>query len=69
MPRATELLALAYAGDGAASHQAAALLADLGEARTPHAAYVWYCAGEAELAVDVERGPSNASPGRSSWPS
>ncbi len=55
MPRATELLALAYAGDGAASHQASALLADVGDARTPHAAYVWYCAGEAELGIDVER--------------
>ena len=54
MPRATELLALGYAGDGTASQKAAALLADLGQARTPHAAYVWYCAGEAELAVDVE---------------
>ena len=32
------------------------LLEEVGEARTPHAAYVWYCAGEAELGVD--RGPS-----------
>ncbi|HET9548442.1 MAG TPA: AAA family ATPase, partial [Desertimonas sp.] len=55
MPRATELLALAYAGRPTASDQAAILLAEVGDARTPQAAYVWYCAGEAELAVDVEQ--------------
>ena len=53
--RATELLALAYAGDGAASRQASALLADVGEAGTAPAAYAWYCAGEAELGTDVDR--------------
>jgi predicted ATPase/DNA-binding SARP family transcriptional activator len=53
--RATELLALAYAGDDAASRQASALLADVGDARTPPAAYAWYCAGEAELGTDVEQ--------------
>ena len=55
LPRATELLALAYGGDGAASHQATVLLAEVGDACTPHAAYLWYCAGEAELATDVDR--------------
>ena len=55
MPRATELLALAYAGDRATSRQASAVLDDVGETRTPLAAYVWYCAGEAELRGDVER--------------
>jgi tetratricopeptide (TPR) repeat protein len=50
----TELLPLAYAGDRAAVEQAATLLAELGAAATPHAAYAWYCAGEAILTVDVE---------------
>jgi tetratricopeptide (TPR) repeat protein len=53
--RATELLALAYAGDDAASHQASALLADVADARTPPAAYAWFCAGEAELRTDIDR--------------
>ncbi|MGI9028755.1 MAG: ATP-binding protein [Ilumatobacteraceae bacterium] len=53
--RATELLAMAYAADPEVSERAAALLADLGEACTPCAAYVWYCAGEADLTIDVER--------------
>ena len=35
--------------------QASADLAEVGEAPTPHAAYAWYCAGEADLGVDVER--------------
>lgn len=55
MARATELLPLGYAGDPAAVEQAEALLAEVADARTPHAAYVWHCAGEADLAVDVER--------------
>ncbi len=50
----TELLALAYAGDRAAVVQAATLLAELGAAATPHAAYTWFCAGEAVLTVDAE---------------
>ena len=50
----TELLALAYAGDRAAVGQAAALLAEVGAAATPHAAFAWFCAGEAVLTVDVE---------------
>jgi predicted ATPase/DNA-binding SARP family transcriptional activator len=55
IPAATQLLALAYAGDPAAAEIAADLLAQIGDAATPHASYVWYCAGEAVLAVDVER--------------
>jgi predicted ATPase/DNA-binding SARP family transcriptional activator len=51
----TWLLALGYAGDPAAAEIAADLLAEVGEAPTPHAAYAWYCAGEADLSFDVER--------------
>jgi predicted ATPase/DNA-binding SARP family transcriptional activator len=51
----TEVLALGYAGDPTAGDAAAAVLAEVGESRTPHAAYVWYCAGEADLAGDAER--------------
>jgi predicted ATPase/DNA-binding SARP family transcriptional activator len=47
-----EVLALAYAGHAAA---AADLLAEVGEAATVYAAYAWYCAGEADLSVDVDR--------------
>ena len=53
-PTSTELLALAYAGGRAAVRPAAALLAELGAAATPHAAFAWFCAGEAVLTVDVE---------------
>ena len=31
------------------------LLTEVGNDPTPPTAYVWYCAGEADLAVDVER--------------
>jgi predicted ATPase/DNA-binding SARP family transcriptional activator len=51
----TELLALAYAGDPTAADVAADLLAEVGESRNGYAAYAWYCAGEADLTVDVER--------------
>ena len=50
-----EVLALAYAGDPTADEQAAALLAEVGDDVDPHAAYAWYCAGEADLAVDPDR--------------
>jgi predicted ATPase/DNA-binding SARP family transcriptional activator len=50
----SELLALGYAGDPAAVDRSDALLAEVGERATPHAAYVWYCAGEAYLSVDTE---------------
>ncbi len=53
--RGTELLARAYAGDPNVGARAAELLAEVGDAVTPYAAYIWYCAGEAELEVDVER--------------
>jgi predicted ATPase/DNA-binding SARP family transcriptional activator len=52
---ATELLALGYAGDEGAPARAAALLDAFGNVSTGHAAYLWYCAGEADMAVDVER--------------
>jgi tetratricopeptide (TPR) repeat protein len=52
------LLGRAYSGDPAAPDLAADLLAEVGDVETPYAAYVWYCAGEADLAVDVERARS-----------
>lgn len=55
MAASTEVLALAYAGDRTAVDVAARLLAEVGEACTPYAAYAWFCAGEADLSVDVER--------------
>ncbi len=55
MAAASEVLALGYAGDPSAAVKADALLADVGDAPTPYAAYVWYCAGEADLAVDTTR--------------
>ena len=55
MAASTRLLPLAYSGDPTAAEQAADVLAEVGEATTPYAAYVWYCAGEADLAVDHER--------------
>ena len=51
----TGVLALAYAGDPTAVDAAAEVLAEVGEVRSPYAAYAWFCAGEAELSVDVER--------------
>ena len=55
MGASTRLLPLAYSGDPTAAEQAADVLAEVGEATTPYAAYVWYCAGEADLGVDDER--------------
>jgi predicted ATPase/DNA-binding SARP family transcriptional activator len=52
---ATELLAMGYAGDPAAAERAEALLAEVGDTVTPHAAHAWYCAGETDLAHDPER--------------
>jgi predicted ATPase/DNA-binding SARP family transcriptional activator len=49
--KGTALLPLAYAGDPSALDAASALLADVGDARTPYAAYVWFCAGEVDLAL------------------
>ena len=51
----TECSPSAYAGDPTTADVADDLLADVGDARTPHAAYAWYCAGEADLSVDLER--------------
>ncbi len=50
----TLVLALAYAGDPDAAAAANDLLAEVGESHTPHAAFAWYCAGEAELLGDVD---------------
>jgi predicted ATPase/DNA-binding SARP family transcriptional activator len=55
---ATELLALAYAGEPATAERAEALLAEVGDASTPHAAHAWYAAGEADLGVDLDRAGS-----------
>ena len=38
-----------------ADEAATALLAEVGARPGPHAAYAWYCAGEADLGGDVER--------------
>jgi len=51
---ASELLALGYGGDPAAADRATDLLARTGDDDTAHAAYAWYCAGEAVLEVDVD---------------
>ena len=51
----TGLLALGYAGDPAALDLSERLLADVGTAPTPQAAYIWFCAGEADLLFDPER--------------
>ena len=55
MAASTLVLALAYADDPAADGAAAEVLDEVGEAVTPYAAYAWFCAGEADLAVDVDR--------------
>jgi hypothetical protein len=49
------VLALAYAGNATAVDAAEHLLTDVGDARTPYAAYAWFCAGEADLSIDVDR--------------
>jgi hypothetical protein len=49
------VLAQAYAGDPTVAEAAAELIADIGDDVSPYAAYVWYCAGEADLTVDLER--------------
>ncbi|HUF97489.1 MAG TPA: hypothetical protein VMM60_05115, partial [Ilumatobacter sp.] len=55
MAEATELLALGYAADASVSNRADELLGVAGVSATPYVAYLWYCAGEADLAVDLER--------------
>jgi len=51
----TEVLALAYAGRPDADDRAAALLEEVAGGTGPHAAFAWYCAGEADLAARPER--------------
>jgi predicted ATPase len=56
MSLASAAMALGYAGDPQASALAERALEQTGHATTPHAAYVWYCAGEADLALgEVDR--------------
>jgi predicted ATPase len=55
LSRSTGLLARAYADDPAASELADQVLAELGDAVSPMAAYVWHCAGEVELRTDPDR--------------
>jgi hypothetical protein len=50
-----EVLALGYAGDARAGRGADALVHAVGDRVTAAAAYVWYCAGEADLSIDVAR--------------
>jgi predicted ATPase/DNA-binding SARP family transcriptional activator len=50
----SRILALAYAGDPRARTEATELMAEVDGLRGPHAAYAWYCAGEAELSGDVD---------------
>jgi tetratricopeptide (TPR) repeat protein len=55
MAAASEILARAYAReDTDAAALAEQMIAEV-PADTPYAAYTWYCAGEADLAVDPER--------------
>ena len=49
----SEVLALGYARDHRAAERVEELLAEVGDAETPHAAYAWYCAGEAEMEGDL----------------
>jgi predicted ATPase/DNA-binding SARP family transcriptional activator len=49
------LLALGYAHDERAPAFADELLAETGDATTAPAAYIWYCAGEADLVFDLDR--------------
>lgn len=52
------LLVLGYAGDPDTDALADSLLAEIGDTASPYAAYVWHCAGEADLATDPERARS-----------
>jgi hypothetical protein len=51
----TLVLALGYSGDPRAREIGEELLRELADEMTAPAAYVWYCVGEADLAVDVDR--------------
>ena len=50
-----EVIARGYAMEPEALALADALLAEVGEQRTPYAAYLWYCAGEAYTPIDEAR--------------
>lgn len=52
MATSSQLLALGYAGAASAAERAAGLVAEVGTPVMAYAAYVWYCAGEAVLAID-----------------
>jgi predicted ATPase/DNA-binding SARP family transcriptional activator len=54
MSAASAAMALGYAGDPTAPARADRAIDLVGDVETPYAAYVWYCAGEALLAVDIE---------------
>src|SRR3546814_20340695 len=58
MTTGAELLALGYAGDERAASLAETVLAEIDGSTTPYAAYVWYCAAEADLTIAPERAPS-----------
>ena len=49
-----ELLAIGYAATPEAPAMADRLVGEVGDADSPVGAYVWYCAGEATMAVDTE---------------
>lgn len=51
MGASTDLLPRAYAGEAAVLPAARELLAEIGDSVSPIAAYGWFCAGEAELAL------------------
>lgn len=48
----TELLALGYGNHPRTASQTHAVLDEIGTVRSPYAAYLWYCAGEAVLTLD-----------------
>ena len=53
--RATQLLSLGYSGDARAVDLADRLVREIGDTATAPSAYVWYCAGEADLSFDPVR--------------
>jgi predicted ATPase len=55
MASATQLLPLGYSQDPRALERTECLLAEIGDAETAYAAYVWYCAGESDLATNPDR--------------
>lgn len=51
----TLMLALGYSGDDSAHDLGEELLRQVADDVTAPAAYIWYCVGEADLSVDVDR--------------